>query len=351
MVGLVHAQAALGQGALLPILHLAHVNPYVTGAMEMGGSQGAWAVARQPGALPAASAADAATPATAIGVSAFAVQGTNALALLASAGGAALHKQAAHWARQRFWVAPRPHAALQRAVPAQGGRQLVVQSAPLASPALAYLWDHRVSGKPLFPGAAFFELAAAAAKTLLGPAGDGAALAGVAIPAPLVLPALGSPAQQQAAPALVCRLEAATGAVEVTSAQRATHLRASLAAVAAMPEPSGSGSTGGRVAAARTALQLRLQHAQHAAAEPAAVAAVDAAADAASDVFLSPAVLDCCLHLGALPAAAAGQLKVPAGIQALLRPGTAAPSIGGDCAAAALQVQSSPAASLIDYSL
>ncbi len=31
MVGLVHAQAALGQAALLPILHLADVNPYVTG--------------------------------------------------------------------------------------------------------------------------------------------------------------------------------------------------------------------------------------------------------------------------------------------------------------------------------
>jgi len=31
MVGLVHAQAALAQAALLPILHLHHVNPYVTG--------------------------------------------------------------------------------------------------------------------------------------------------------------------------------------------------------------------------------------------------------------------------------------------------------------------------------
>ena len=31
MVGLVHAQAALAQAALLPILHLQHINPYVTG--------------------------------------------------------------------------------------------------------------------------------------------------------------------------------------------------------------------------------------------------------------------------------------------------------------------------------
>ncbi len=31
MVGLVHAQAALAQAALLPILHLQDANPYVTG--------------------------------------------------------------------------------------------------------------------------------------------------------------------------------------------------------------------------------------------------------------------------------------------------------------------------------
>lgn len=146
MVGLVHAQAALAQAVLLPILHLGHVNPYVTGvlldeqgraalaseyaqsgspaacfwdqshfncpctagAMEMASKQGGWAVARQPGSLPAASAP--AAPAI-IGVSAFAFQGTNAHAVMtAAAAGASTAKPSAHWARQRFWVAPRPHA-------------------------------------------------------------------------------------------------------------------------------------------------------------------------------------------------------------------------------------------------
>lgn len=74
----------------------------------MAGQQDGWAVPRQTGALPAAAGA---APAV-IGVSAFAFQGTNAHALLAAPeqAGSSLQKPAAHWAQQRFWVAPRPHA-------------------------------------------------------------------------------------------------------------------------------------------------------------------------------------------------------------------------------------------------
>lgn len=78
--------------------------------MEMASKHGGWAVARQPGSLAAASAsADAAV----IGISAFAFQGTNAHAVMttvAAAAGASATKPNADWARQRFWVEPRPHA-------------------------------------------------------------------------------------------------------------------------------------------------------------------------------------------------------------------------------------------------
>ena len=74
----------------------------------MASKQGGWAVARQPGSLPAASSP--AAPAV-IGISAFAFQGTNAHAVMtAAAAGATAAKPNANWARQRFWVAPRPHA-------------------------------------------------------------------------------------------------------------------------------------------------------------------------------------------------------------------------------------------------
>ena len=75
----------------------------------MAGKQGGWAVSRQPGALPAGAASAEAQ--AVIGVSAFAFQGTNAHALMAAPpAGASIIKPAADWARQRFWVAPRPHA-------------------------------------------------------------------------------------------------------------------------------------------------------------------------------------------------------------------------------------------------
>ena len=110
LVGLVHAQAALAQAALLPVLHLGDINPYVTGAMEMGSKQGGgWAVPRQPSSLVAGSVM--ASEAHAIGVSAFAFQGTNAHALMASTvpPGSSISKPTAGWQHQRFWVAPQVH--------------------------------------------------------------------------------------------------------------------------------------------------------------------------------------------------------------------------------------------------
>ena len=220
--------------------------------------------------------------------------------------------------------------------------------AELSSPALAYLWDHQVSGKALFPGAAFFELAAAAAKTLL--AADSAVLTSVSIPAPLVLPA-----PQNAAPAVMCKLDAASGSIEVLSAQRSVHLRATLSAVATAGS---SGRLSNSEVLPAVSLRKELTHAAEqraVSAEPAYLADIDDSEQHARDVFLSPAVLDCCLHLGALPAAAAGQLKVPAGIQAMLLPlavaaqASSSSSIGYN--ATALQVLNGPAASVIDYSL
>ena len=349
MVGLVHAQAALAQAATLPILHLQHINPYVTGAMEMGGTTGRWAVPRQSGALPTA-ADHAAAPA--IGVSAFAFQGTNAHALAAAASqhaGASIAKPSADWARQRFWVAARTHAALHRAISVVGGRQILIQAAPLDTPALAYLWDHQVSGKALVPGAAFLELAAAAAHLPLpGSSQAGVVLTAATIPAPLVLPA---PAQKLSAPAMLCTLSAASGSVEIASGQRSTHLRATMAVLSFSPVPSRAAVPSQPPALVRLMAIAQLHAAAPPRAEPAYFADIDAAGDQASDVALSPAVIDCCLHLGALPAAAAGQLKVPAGIEALLLPSCAPAKSSGTFAAAALQVESSSAASLINYSL
>ena len=59
----------------------------------------------------------------------------------------------------------------------------------LGRPCLAFLWDHRVGGTAIMPGAAYFEAAIAAARTLAKVAEPAAALTDAAIAAPLKLPA------------------------------------------------------------------------------------------------------------------------------------------------------------------
>lgn len=78
----------------------------------------------------------------------------------------------------------------------------------LAQPALGYLMDHIVAGHCLLPGAAMFEAAAAAGACLEDATSLDLCLAGVAIPAPLVM----QPGKLQALSGIV---DASQGAVQL----------------------------------------------------------------------------------------------------------------------------------------
>jgi hypothetical protein len=111
-------------------------------------------------------------------------------------------------------------------VPASTGvAGAVLFSAWLGAPQLAYVWEHRVGGSAVFPGAGFMEMAGAAARAALDPssAGGGGAAAGrgglgvtveaVTIRAPLLLPA-----RRGRAPVLQCSLGLEDGALAISSA-------------------------------------------------------------------------------------------------------------------------------------
>lgn len=90
-----------------------------------------------------------------------------------------------------MWFSPpEPHILLTRAIPAKNN--IIQLQGSLDRAALAYLWDHKVGGQALFPGVGMLEMAAAAMNTMLQTGGNQslarAALADVAIPAPLLLP-------------------------------------------------------------------------------------------------------------------------------------------------------------------
>lgn len=74
-----------------------------------------------------------------------------------------------HWHRKRHWFIPVQHCLLSAV---QAGRRDADAAArfqlSLAAPRLAWLWEHRVAGRAILPGAAMFEAAFAAARVTTG---------------------------------------------------------------------------------------------------------------------------------------------------------------------------------------
>ena len=155
MAGLLFAHAAATQSCAVPLLHLRAVNPYVISSLEQqqAGSASAAMLPRQGGALPMA--ADGAQQGSVWGVSAFAFQGTNAHALLeAKPAEMATNVQSISaamctWQHKRQYVLPEA-TPLIAAASAGGTKALFL--AELTASSLAFMWDHRVMGKAIFPG-------------------------------------------------------------------------------------------------------------------------------------------------------------------------------------------------------
>lgn len=137
--------------------------------------------------------------------------------------------------------------------------QQLAFSVPLGRPPLAFLWDHRVNGAAIMPGAGYLELAAAAASTLTRLDGAAVAVVGAAITAPLVLPA----AADAAAVVVAAEVGLVTGELAISScAARSAalpHLRGALvhvgagAAAAAIPAPPAAPPTPPSLEVARAA--------------------------------------------------------------------------------------------------
>ena len=195
-----------------------------------------------------------------------------------------------------------------------------------------------MADKALFPGAAFFEMAAAAAVVLKVGGAASQVLASVAIPAPLQLPAA---SRKAAALTVTCKVDGVSGAVDISSSQRTVHLRAVLATTFKVNRTPASAHP------SRISLFIVGQTPPPA---QCYTAIIDASSgDPGRDTFLSPAVLDCCLHLGAVqPADGPSALKIPAAVRAVAI--AAIESSLEYWAAAALNVNS-PVVALTDHAL
>ena len=211
------------------------------------------------------------------GVSAFAFQGTNAHAIMALThrmGDSAPARQALLLSRQRHWFTDwQPHALVQRAVHVPG--QALHFATALQQSQHAFLWDHQVAGRGLLPAAAMLELAGAVAWTL--GSRSASALAGVTIPAPLVL----STAQPVV---LSASLYPSSGRLTLQSSASpsAVHLAASAASVAECESKVLQASRPGWLPAATTVL-----------APCAAACVLPGSALQPASFHVHPAVIDC----------------------------------------------------------
>lgn len=151
------------------------------------------------------------------------LQGTNAHAILTKSQTPLWLEASCHtvWHRERFWFTVAAHALLLRSAPgAQQGT--ITFQAPLAGPQLAFLNDHRIQERGLFPGAAMLETAGAAMRALQQQQLSNAAawapvLASVSIAQPLVM----TVGQRQT---LLCTVNLLDGKVSMASVSHGPQL-------------------------------------------------------------------------------------------------------------------------------
>jgi 3-oxoacyl-(acyl-carrier-protein) synthase/acyl carrier protein len=171
LAGLLLAKHTATQATAIPLMHLRAINPYVANTLEEN-NQNFGRVALLPKQFGPQIGSNGTSEDRLVGVSAFAFQGTNAHAVVKSSLIISLKDKndsggVIPWKKRRYYVLPEAHLLLQTAVtviPSTGQVSLV---ADLSSPQLAFLWDHKVMGKSIFPGAGYFEASSRAIGTLL----------------------------------------------------------------------------------------------------------------------------------------------------------------------------------------
>ncbi|MED5468963.1 MAG: beta-ketoacyl synthase N-terminal-like domain-containing protein, partial [Cyanobacteriota bacterium] len=201
VVGLIHVIHGICHDLTSPVLHLRHINPHLTRILPTSALEGERLahLGREQNGLGFGNADPQANRAS--GVSAFAFQGTNAHALVShtrSLPGVLASWRGCHWRNQHLWVGPKTHPLGLFVVPVLDEDIHLSAYSQLMRPEMQWVWDHRVMGRVLFPGAGFMEAACALVGMVYQGASVGAAVH-ASIAAPLVLslePAAMEPSSQ-----------------------------------------------------------------------------------------------------------------------------------------------------------
>ncbi|BDA51455.1 probable oleandomycin polyketide synthase, modules 5 and 6 [Coccomyxa sp. Obi] len=315
-IGISSSIVALTGGSLPPISHLRDLNPYVRNIMDAAAQE------NLTPCIPRQVAPDVVHRGgnAVMGISGFAFQGTNAHVLLHSLTttptGEPKGTPRPAWRHRRFWYTPQPHRFAQ-SVAAAADRTSVTVEFDMAAPALAYLWDHQVNGRVLFPGAAMFEAGRAAGAVLADGLRD-LALTAAVIPAPMLLP---KSLVDGASLPVQSTLDLGTGAVLLQSLSSGpaeawiSHLRGLQHRTIARPSPPQDRQESAllpmhNIIHGTPTLGKHLANGN-------AIGRVDMDEEHARIGYSShPAVVDSCMHLGLFVGSADGHTRVPGALGA-----------------------------------
>eukprot|EP00889_Picochlorum_renovo_P002066 jgi/Picre1/29096/NNA_004489.t1 len=177
MAGLFLATASLSFSKLIQLTHLRNLNPYVESNLS---KKDCVLLPREKSAQTQAVASQN------MGVSAFAFQGTNAHAVLTGSDSAhCVLDEQIPYSRSLHYVVPLIHLFLDSVT--IGSKDTTRLQARLDSPPMAYLYDHTVLEKNIFPGAGYFEASLAAGRLMCIANMSEMSIQEVSIPAPLML--------------------------------------------------------------------------------------------------------------------------------------------------------------------
>jgi hypothetical protein len=279
----------------------------------------------------------------AVSISAFAFQGTNAHAIVAASSSDRRRELSRTpdagfmlWDAKRLWIGPPAHPFLSSANTLTSAQHpaVFIHARIGAAASQAYLWDHRVSGRALFPAAGFIELATAATRGTASSTSSG--LRDIIIPSPLLLGRKAGIAASEDAVEIVCELALMSGDV-VISTSGVVHVRTTSTYIVDVRTSPGSPLA---LTAAASCLAIGSDSERDATGDVASfIARLASPGNSAQGgggenaaLWMPPAVLDANLQLGGAQrvSASSNDVYIPAAIQGYVAPSTPAAAASTD---------------------
>eukprot|EP00951_Prasinocladus_malaysianus_P012709 scaffold94965_cov54-Prasinocladus_malaysianus.AAC.1 len=227
VMNILYTCLALCRGVALHLNQLRSVNSHVETLFASSSSGSKWAVMRQHGSLQQSLHA-------AIGTSSFAYMGTNAHMVCSpmTAGRSLQTEEKPLWQPKRQFVMPPLHHLLTTVL--FPSPDLLLVEGIVSAPNGAFLWDHKVSGRAIFPGAGYLDAVSGCLSNILEFNDDkdgqaGCAAVGMTVPQPFVLGLSSSETVQ----ALKVEVQLSDGRVKLRTSSSSLHAQASLRRTAA----------------------------------------------------------------------------------------------------------------------